>query len=403
MSFEPTPRLDRSANLDILRGLATFGMFYVSAVAYGLPHAAFFNLQSPGTNRWPDWVAAVVGEIFFDQKAVALMALLYGAGVVHLTSRVEAHGGKAGWIAMRRALIVFLLGVPVGLHGFVWEGTPLFMYGLLTPLLFLLRNRSVRAITAIGVFWIAFSTLMAFEFDPRTAEEASGLGQYWFTGSHELNDVAGGFMSLGTLSLTIGALVLGMAVGRADLLHADPSGRAVKRMIRYGLGFGLPLATASVVWRAVGDYQPDVAIVGESPNTVAAVPVALGYAGLVLRSKTSGWLSSFLHRVRFVGQMSLTNTAAQTVFGLFVLRDYGFGRGYFSRGGLVVVVLCVWAVQLVVSRWWLERFRYGPLEWIVRLVAYRQRLSLLPIADQRRQADEHGESVQLSPSESAGS
>lgn len=391
----PTLRQHRSANLDVVRGCAALGMFYVSAIAYGLPHAAFFNLQSPGTNTWFDWIVAFVGELLFDQKAMVLMALVYGACIVHFARSDETErdgiqsGGtgidgaegkwetKAGrrWSALRRALIVFALGVPVGMHGLLWEGTPLFFFGFFTPILLLLRKRSVRLLTIIGTLGVLFAAQFALDFRPRTPEEEAGLGQYWFTGEHGSNDIAGGYVSLTTLCLFMAVLILGVAIGRLGWF-IDDRPEVAARMTRYGLGIGLPLTLATMVWRASGNYEPSVAIVAETPNTVATVPMALGYVGLISRWRTSGALPWLVERIGAVGQMALTNTAAQTLFGIFVLRDYGFGRGYFSRGGLVVVVVLVWAVQLVGSKRWLERFHHGPLEWVLRLVTYRRMLPL---------------------------
>ena len=44
----------------------------------------------------------------------------------------------------------------------------------------------------------------------------------------------------------------------------------------------------------------------------------------------------------------------------------------FVRGWLYLVALAIWAVILLWSRPWLDRFAYGPLEWVWRsLVRWR--------------------------------
>ena len=35
-----------------------------------------------------------------------------------------------------------------------------------------------------------------------------------------------------------------------------------------------------------------------------------------------------------------------------------------------LTALVVFAVQIAVSGWWLQRFRFGPLEWIWRMLTY---------------------------------
>ena len=40
----------------------------------------------------------------------------------------------------------------------------------------------------------------------------------------------------------------------------------------------------------------------------------------------------------------------------------------------------VCAAQVVTSRWWLHRFRYGPLEWVWRMLTYGEWLPLAKAA-----------------------
>jgi uncharacterized protein len=44
--------------------------------------------------------------------------------------------------------------------------------------------------------------------------------------------------------------------------------------------------------------------------------------------------------------------------------------GQVGRAGQVGFVLAVYAAQLVLSRWWLSRFRFGPAEWVWRALTY---------------------------------
>ena len=57
-----------------------------------------------------------------------------------------------------------------------------------------------------------------------------------------------------------------------------------------------------------------------------------------------------------------------------------FGR--LSRPEVLGVVLLVWVLQIAWSRPWLERFRYGPFEWLWRSLARWQRQPMKPPAYQ---------------------
>ena len=106
------------------------------------------------------------------------------------------------------------------------------------------------------------------------------------------------------------------------------------------------------------------------PNTLATIPVALGYLGLI--SLWNQRAETALHRrVRAVGRMALTNYLTQTIIGIVVLRGL-FDSDDLTRTWIAVFVLAVWLVQLAWSQPWLERFRFGPFEWIWRVATYRK-------------------------------
>jgi len=52
----------------------------MNAVNFAIPDPAYFNLDAGGSNNSFDWVVGVAGEIFIDQKTMALFSMLFGAG-----------------------------------------------------------------------------------------------------------------------------------------------------------------------------------------------------------------------------------------------------------------------------------------------------------------------------------
>ena len=44
--------------------------------------------------------------------------------------------------------------------------------------------------------------------------------------------------------------------------------------------------------------------------------------------------------------------------------------GELSRAQLYPIVLAIWILQLLLSDWWMTRYRFGPLEWLWRLLTY---------------------------------
>lgn len=62
----------------------------------------------------------------------------------------------------------------------------------------------------------------------------------------------------------------------------------------------------------------------------------------------------------------------QTVICLFVFSGLGL-YGQLQRYELYVVVAAICLLQLLVSPIWLRRYRFGPLEWLWRSLAYRRK------------------------------
>jgi uncharacterized protein len=78
-----------------------------------------------------------------------------------------------------------------------------------------------------------------------------------------------------------------------------------------------------------------------------------------------------------LGRMALTNYLAQSlVFGWIF---YGYGLGLFGEldvSTALALGIALYVAQVLASRWWLGRYRFGPLEWLWRALMYG-RLPLL--------------------------
>jgi uncharacterized protein len=69
--------------------------------------------------------------------------------------------------------------------------------------------------------------------------------------------------------------------------------------------------------------------------------------------------------------MAFTNYLAQSV--IFGWIFYGYGLGLFGQLGVtsaLAIGLAVYAAQVPFSKWWLDRYRYGPVEWLWRTLMY---------------------------------
>ena len=163
-------------------------------------------------------------------------------------------------------------------------------------------------------------------------------------------------------------MLIGVGLYRTGFVTGDRSPAFYRRSTVIGLGAGLPLAAAGLAWTAIDGFSPGVALIGTIPNTLGTVPAVLGYAGLIILWNRRPE-ASLRRRLRAVGRMALTNYLTQTVAGVLILR-WVLADADLTRTALAGFVVAVWLLQLWWSPAWLDRFRFGPAEWLWRVATY---------------------------------
>ena len=360
----------RNTYLDMIRGVAILGILVMNAVSFGLGAGPYFNLSAGGSDTWLDWLVGGFGEVFVDQKFMGLFSLLFGAGIALFCDRAATRTHRPALLSLWRNLLLLGIGL---LHLLLWEGDILVGYALVSPIIILLRNRRPRTLLVLGGAALLLSPVAALLFQASLPGDGSGLGGFWAAGL-DGGPAAGSFMIVDFASRAVGMMLIGVALYRTGVMTGDRPAAFYRRMARTGLGVGLPLAALGLAWVAARDFSPDVAFVGTIPNTLGTAPAVLGYTALIIlwnrRPETA------LHRrLRAAGRMALTNYLTQTLLGLLILR-YLLGGADLTRTMLVGVIGFVWALQLWWSAPWLDRFRYGPAEWLWRMATYRRRQRL---------------------------
>lgn len=99
--------------------------------------------------------------------------------------------------------------------------------------------------------------------------------------------------------------------------------------------------------------------------------LAAGYLGAVVLLVERPLAYSVLNKLAPFGRMALTNYIMQTVILVLLFHGYAGGLyGEVSRTEQMLVVVAILAFQILLSTWWLKRFRFGPLEWLWRSATY---------------------------------
>ncbi len=347
----------------------------MNAVSFKFGHAPYFNLSAGGSENWLDWTVGIFGEIFVDQKFMGLFSLLFGAGMILFIDRASARGRRAVLLNLWRNGLLLLIGI---LHFMLWDGDVLVAYALSSVFLIALRKLPNWGMVFVGVLVFVLSIGVALLMQYIADETVISLSRSWEPGvvTVDEQEYFDALLALGFLLRALGMILIGAGLYRMGFMNGRKSAKTYRRTAWGGLTVGLPLAAVGVIVTAMNDYSREIAFVGQIPNILGTIPAALGYMSLIIlwNNSADNWLK---HRLRAVGRMALTNYLTQTILGVLVLTTLLADAEFVNRSLVLLFVFAVWALQMWWSQAWLNRFLFGPAEWLWRVATYRSGQPLL--------------------------
>ena len=381
-------RASEDARLEVvdgLRGFALTGLFLVHMIeCYELYWA----------NPKPSWVSDTVYLLFMG-KSFSMLALCFGFSFFILMDRAARRGvdftARFAW----RLTVLIAIGT---LHAFVYRGD---IIQLLAAMGFVLlafhRVKDNRLLIAIAAFCFLGPTLLIQLFAAMSgAAWANQLPLYYddpamrvyttgdFAQTLHANLWSGQWskwwfmLESGRLAQILGLYLTGMVLGRIGFFA---------RLGEFAKARWIALGIAAAVALALYFFR----------DTLAAGFDTLGYgdaAGRHLRGLFGSWLELagmatwalllmavyqsagrwLIRPFAAMGRLTLTLYIAQSL--VFVPIFYHFGLDLWddwSQATRLLVGIGAVAAQMLLARAWLERFHYGPLEWVWRALTYWSR------------------------------
>jgi len=416
----PAMGVDRLTSVDSLRGFAVLGILGMNIYAYALPYMAYDNPTVMGGFTGLDRLTWWITYMFFSFKMMPIFGMLFGAGLVLMNGRYTPKGISFRRFWYRRMLWLMLFGT---IHGYLlWSGDILFLYSVCGLFLYLFRRKSVRnLILAASIFYvigflpnlaggyyfgmIRDNVLPEVERKIEAGEELTPAEQAqkntWnetvmhFNPSQEdvdrdIRAMTGGYfealkyraplylaistylLAFGSFWPTMGLMLYGMALMKTGVFSCSRSKRYYLVLAAIGYGAGLPLAYLSARSAIATDFAFVESMRIRGPlNQMAGPLVALGHVALVMLACRAGILASVREWLAAAGRMALSNYIGQTLICTTVF--YGYGLGLYAslgRASLMLLVIGIWAAELIISFLWLRRFMFGPLEWLWRTLTY---------------------------------
>ena len=372
----------RITNLDFIRGFALLGILVMNVIAFGLPLTAATNSSTHGINNILDWIVLVVSSVFFEYKMMGLFSMLFGVGIMIFLENAKKKTSKPKTLAIWRNILLFFFGLA---HLSIWEGDVLAPYAICAFLLIifpdfkkpiLIFSMIVLLMTAYIVITNYFSSLYDVSGNLISQEEwillASkggelSYGKFWFPDSKSWGILISMWWYIGAFFRTISLMLFGILLYKLNIIQGKKENSFYKKMSIYGFLIGLPLSIYSIYLLVSSGYDPSVVFISNIFNTLSVIPMVLGYTG-VLTILNLRLRETITDRLRACGRLAFSNYIVQTIFGVFILG--AFGLDTFSRSQLMIFVFIVWVIQIAWSKPILERFNYGPLEWLWRKLTY---------------------------------
>ena len=96
VSAVPVSAAERRASIGVVRGFSLFGILVINITVVSHPTMNIFNPLIAGGFKGANFGYWWISHMFFLQKFMTIFSMLFGAGIVLMSSRIEARGGSPG-------------------------------------------------------------------------------------------------------------------------------------------------------------------------------------------------------------------------------------------------------------------------------------------------------------------
>lgn len=413
--------------LDAVRGFALLGILLMNIPFFGMPELLNYNLSIRNEFSGPNYYTWWIVNFLFEGSMRGLFSLMFGAGMMLLTTRLSARADidSVAEIYHRRMIWLLLFGF---FNAFVllWPGDILYSYAICGLFLFPFRSMKARYVLLVaGIIMVLFTVKTSYQdFEPlRTRNEALVIQKIDTTKTKLSEDqkemlmkwkgfqekqklstkkkeveksarkVKGSYSTLLPYYTDLNVMLqttafyqanfldclifilIGIAFYKLKIITGERSQRFYLVMALLGYLVALPLA----YWRlnlSLTEKFDLIKVLEKVPfdtYEIRRLGLTLGHLGLLMFVYKAGIFRFLFNAWAKVGQMAFSNYLLQSIIcGLYF---YGFGFNQFNelqRYQLYLVVLAVWAFNILFSYVWLHFFTMGPFEWVWRSLTYRR-------------------------------
>lgn len=408
--------------LDVIRGIALWGILAVNIFVMGTVGSTQGRSFPAQWNA--DWIAWTLQRLLLEGPMRGLFMVLFGAGMLMMLRKAEGEHPQVAPIDVwaRRSLALLGLGV-VHFLVLMWPGEILWTLGVAAFPLLAFRTARPRTLWIWALIIIAclsahrayntsgylesYQAALAGErarLEGRALSPEQEAGIAAAAGAVSANypnqqaldaeveqrtsliplikwSAAGwAFRHLEIYSWigvaeSLAFMLVGMALYRSGILTGAAPAQLYWRMLLAGGGIGLGLRVADLWWQARTGFELDIHQLNPAMSLLrsawyqpARLALTLAYIALFALLWRAGW-RAWASPFRAMGRTALTVYTLQSVLASILF--YGLGYlGEFGAAGLLMVALGICIVTALFSTIWLRHRSMGPMEWLLRAIAY---------------------------------
>ncbi|MBA4536335.1 DUF418 domain-containing protein [Bacillus aquiflavi] len=365
---------ERILSLDIIRGFAIFGIFLVNIPAMtGLDS----NLEHAFTGA--DKTVRFLLDLFVQTKFYTIFSFLFGIGFYIFMSRAEARGDKVYLLFTRRLVILFIFGA---LHYCLfWDGDILHTYAFIGFFLLIFYKRKpltifIWSIILFALYHFSLSyTLFMPDHKLFGQEETIATANYFSGWLAAVSTRTVSFFTDNMINLIIAIpeilslFLLGLFVGKIDLFRKVAKYKQQFQIIQL-ISLSLSILFFIPIIMLFFSDKSYISIKNFFWMTISGKTLAIFYVTTILLATESEIGQKILKPFGYVGRMAFTNYLSQTFIGVMMLSLFVKNTASLPLWSLMLIVLFIYALQAFLSKRWLEKYQFGPIEWFWRIGTY---------------------------------
>ena len=385
----------RIEQIDALRGFALFGiimthMFEGYLASMTPPQYEGFNILFP-----IDSFSIVVIQNLFVGKFYAIFSMLFGLSFYLILDQKK---GSSSLKFIWRLVLLFLIGF---IHHIHYRGDFLTVYAVFGFALVLFRKVPDKIILILGLF-LSFNgpsiVMNSYSLIQKSKQEtvlieketknivlnnsaenpvikATAYFDLIIKGEYRKliasNSTTGFYNKYnylkfsGRLWVIPGLFLLGLWIGRKkwhELIDKIP----LVKVILFSALIGIPLTITSYYFSQPSNTE-FIRYVGSIAKDASNIFMPILYIVIFFSFFRLSSTNKIASQLIPVGKMGLTTYVLQSAFGIFIFYGYGLGLLLKLSGTAALGLgLLFFLIQIMFSKWWFSKFKFGPLEWLWR-------------------------------------